>query len=62
MQDGSADLDDNAYAAATTPDGGFVLAGSTWGSWGTAAYGDEDDDFVVAKIDSDGELVWIWQV
>lgn len=61
MQRGTDDKD-IAYAAAAAPDGGFVLAGSTLGAWETPGFGDEDDDFVVAKIDLDGEYLWAWQV
>lgn len=49
-----------AYAAAAASDGGVFLAGSTSGNWSTTVAG--GSDFAVAKIDSDGTLVWAWQV
>lgn len=43
-------------------DGSFFLAGSTEGSFNGQKENDGFSDMVVAKIDSDGVLLWSWQV
>ena len=41
-------------------DGSVVLAGYTTGSWVDSNAGEED--YLVVKLDSDGNEVWVWQV
>lgn len=48
-------------AAAAVRDGGVVLAGFTLGSW-NAVNSKERADFAAAKLNSDGTVIWRWQV
>lgn len=48
--------------AAADADGSFFLAGSTSGSFDGVSMNVGEYDLVVAKIDSDGSLLWSWQV
>ncbi|CAN0028156.1 unnamed protein product [Pylaiella littoralis] len=58
-QDGTEDRDVLACAVATD-DGGVVVGGYTTGTYnGVASEGLED--FVALKLDSDGNVEWIWQ-
>lgn len=41
-------------------DGSTFVVGATEGSWGNVTAGDAD--FAIAKIDSDGNTLWRWQV
>lgn len=41
-------------------DGSVILAGSTTGVWSEHNIGLKD--FAASKLDSDGNLVWTWQV
>lgn len=53
--------DNRLNAVSMTEDGGYVLAGYTEGVWsGEASAGGQD--FVVVKLDADGQEVWRWQV
>lgn len=63
MQVGSDD-NDNLTGASADAEESFFLAGYTDGSFdGVTANEDEGtNDFVVAKVDSHGSLLWSWQV
>lgn len=60
LQDGSIERD-SFLAAAGVSDGGVVAAGYSNGTWNS-----EDGwgqlDFAAVKLDSDGNVAWIWQV
>lgn len=58
-QEGTDEKDD-IWGAAAAADGSTFLFGTTEGSWATESAGDED--FAVAKISSNGTLLWRWQV
>lgn len=60
MQAGTDGSTDILYGAAASPDGGFFLAGTTAGAWSGSNLG--GFDFAVAKINSNGNSVWTWQV
>lgn len=45
---------------AANDDDSIILAGTTAGSWSAAHKGQYD--MVAVKLDSDGEVVWNWQV
>ncbi|CAN0417589.1 unnamed protein product, partial [Pylaiella littoralis] len=58
-QDGT-ERDDALRCAVATDDGGVVVGGYTYGTYdGVASEGPED--FVALKLDSDGNVEWIWQ-
>lgn len=59
FQDGTS-LSDGFFDVAANDDGSMVLAGYTWGSWNATNKGSAD--FVAVKLDSDGSIVWSWQV
>lgn len=42
-------------------DGSVVLAGYTSGSW-TGSSNAGEEDYLVVKLDSDGNEIWVWQV
>lgn len=48
------------YDVAAVGDGSVVMAGSTEGSWNEDNEG--GDDFAAVKLDSNGSVVWKWQV
>lgn len=50
----------SVQSVAVAPDGSFFLAGETTGDW--ASINEGEADFAVAKLDSDGALLWTWQV
>lgn len=58
-QEGSTESD-FMKAAATFDDGAVVLAGYTSGDWHTRTNG--GDDFAAIKLDTDGSVLWKWQV
>ena len=58
-QDGSS-ASDVAYAVATTADGSVIFSGSTFGLWAETHAG--SSDFIASKLDSEGTLMWTWQV
>lgn len=43
-------------------DGSIVLAGYTVGSWDGSEANAGEEDFVVVKLDKDGNELWHWQV
>ena len=59
LQDGTEEYD-YIYAAAGADDGSVIIAGNTYGSYGTLNAG--SGDFVAVKIDTNGNTVWQWQV
>ncbi len=44
--------DDVPYSISQTSDGGYIVAGSTW------SYGSGNNDFLILKLDSSGNVVW----
>lgn len=57
---GGTSLDDAGFAVAVLESGGIVIAGLTDGSWNSSNAGGWD--LMMLQLDSDGNLVWIWQV
>lgn len=58
-QEGSEE-DDGIWAVAGGADGSVVLAGYTLGNWNATNEGDMD--YAVVKLDSEGHVLWRWQV
>lgn len=59
LQDGTTGYDQMAGAAAGD-DGSMILVGYVGGSWASTHQGSRD--FAAAKLDSNGTVVWTWQV
>lgn len=59
LQDGT-EYDDKIFGATVGQDGAVFLFGATSYEWGDMYYGSAD--FIVAKLHSDGSLLWGWQV
>lgn len=59
LQDGT-EASDKIFAAAAVDDGSVIISGYTEGSYGAVNSG--STDFVAVEVDSDGSLVWKWQV
>lgn len=51
---------ESAIAVVAFEDGSVVWAGSSYDTWGGSDLG--GSDFVAAKMDSAGSIVWRWQV
>lgn len=61
MSQGGTSATDEALAVVMDSNGNAVVAGSTEESWFSgSAVGQED--FAAVKLDSDGEVLWSWQV
>lgn len=60
MAQGGSDANDRVNTVALAGDGSVILAGSTTGVWSEDNIGLKD--FAASKLDSDGNLVWTWQV
>lgn len=60
MVQGGSKANDRVHTVAFTEDGSVILAGSTTGVWGEANRG--LGDFAASKLDSEGNLIWTWQV
>lgn len=59
MQKGTAE-DEHLHGGVVGSNGTYVFAGHSEGVWnGTNAGG---YDFVVFKVDAQGDIIWIWQV
>lgn len=59
LQDGT-QHDEAVFGAKVGEDGSIVLFGGTAGHWGDTHEGSAD--IVVAKLHSNGSLLWGWQV
>ncbi|CAN0213505.1 unnamed protein product [Ascophyllum nodosum] len=57
-QDGTVG-DDHIYAGGVAKDGSVILAGGTTGGYAAESAG--SFDFLVIKLDGDGEVLWTWQ-
>ncbi|WP_262149388.1 T9SS type A sorting domain-containing protein [Chryseobacterium foetidum] len=51
-------LNDAAYSVAQTPDGGYIIAGTTNSTQGNITVSHGNDDFWVVKTDGSGNLQW----
>lgn len=59
-QDGTNSTDQASGVVISPDDGSVVVVGRTYGDWeGTSA---GEWDFAAFKLDSEGDLVWKWQV
>ncbi|CAN0508668.1 unnamed protein product, partial [Laminaria digitata] len=58
-QDGT-ESEDFLYSLAITGDGSAVMAGSTRGDWDATNMG--ESDCAACKLDTDGTLLWKYQV
>lgn len=54
-------MGNRALGMALARDGSIVLAGSTTGNWNISHAGGATD-FAACKLDSEGALLWKWQV
>ena len=52
--------DDHIYAGGVAKDGSVILAGGTTGGYAAESAG--SFDFLVIKLNEDGEVLWTWQV
>lgn len=60
MHQGGTDAEDGLYKCMVGSNGSIYLAGFTAGDWAGSNAG--LDDFAAAKLDSDGNEIWRWQV
>lgn len=61
-QAGSSGDDDAVYGVSADAEGSFFLAGKTSGSLDGTTLNAGENDMAAGKLDSDGAVLWYWQV